>query len=44
MHVNLAKTKTNFYYDPQLKNCPVNWITGEYSPDQNDPAVVSLLI
>lgn len=44
MHLNLAKTKTNFYYDPQLKNCPVNWITGEYSPDLNDPNVVSLLI
>ncbi|MBP9765295.1 PBP1A family penicillin-binding protein [Candidatus Babeliales bacterium] len=43
MHQNIAKTKTNFYYDPQLKDYCINWKTGNVSYDYNDPDVVALL-
>lgn len=43
MHQNIAKTKTNFYYDPQLKDVFVNWIDGSMNQDPSKPNVVALL-
>jgi len=51
MHQKIAKTKTNrfngiksnFYYDPQLKDVWVNWINGKMNQDPNTPEVVALL-
>jgi len=43
MHQRIAKNKTNFYYDPQLQNVYVNWITGTFHKKLDHPDVVSLL-
>jgi len=44
MHQKIAKTKTNFYYDPQLHDVFVNWITGQVSSDRDSLEVVPLLV
>jgi penicillin-binding protein 1A len=43
MHQNIAKNKTNFYYDPQLKSVYVNWINGVFYKKNDHPDVVCLL-
>lgn len=43
MHQKIAKTKTNFYYDPQLRNVFINWKDGTFCDDDSSPDIVSLL-
>lgn len=43
MHQKIAKIKTNFYYDPQLRNVYIDCLTGKESRDIHNPNVVALL-
>jgi len=43
MHRNIAKNRTNFYYDPELKDVFVNWIDGTIHKHKNYPDTVPLL-
>jgi penicillin-binding protein 1A len=42
-HEKIAKTPTNFYYDPKLRERSINWRTGKESHDFSNPNVVMLL-
>ena len=42
-HQKIAKTGTNFYYDPKLHEHTINWRTGKDSHDFSNPDVVTLL-
>lgn len=43
IHRNIAKNRTSFYYDPELKEIYVNWIDGTMEKKRNNPNVVPLL-
>lgn len=43
MHRKIAKNRTNFYYDPELKDVFVNWIDGTIYKNKNYPDTVPLL-
>jgi penicillin-binding protein 1A len=43
MQQEIAKNKTNFYYDLQLQNVYVNWITGVFHKKIDHPDVIPLL-
>lgn len=43
MHCNIAKNRTNFYYDPQLKDIFVDWVDGTIHKHENYPNTVPLL-
>lgn len=42
-HEKIAKTSTNFYYDPRLHEHTINWKTGQESHDFSNSDVVVLL-
>ncbi|MBI2344704.1 PBP1A family penicillin-binding protein [Candidatus Dependentiae bacterium] len=43
MHRNIAKNRTSFYYDTELKDIFVNWIDGTMHKNKNYPDTVPLL-